>query len=46
MERLKAMEAQGTVSHREVMQMQYALDAAQAELKLAILEMDIPEKLK
>jgi hypothetical protein len=46
MERLKALEAQGTVSHREVMQMQYALDAAQAELKLATLEMDVLEKLK
>ncbi len=46
MERLKALEVQGTVSHREVMQLQYALDAAQAELKLAILEVDVLEKLK
>jgi multidrug resistance efflux pump len=46
MQRLKALEAQGTVSHREVAQLQYALDAAEAELKLASLEMDVLEKLR
>lgn len=46
LERLKVLEAQGKISHMEVMQMQYALDAAQAELKLATLEMDVLEKLK
>lgn len=45
-ERLTALEAQGKISHRETMQMQYALDAAQAELKLASLEMDVLEKLR
>jgi len=46
LERLKTLEAQGKISHMEVMQLQYALDAAQAELKLATLEMDVLEKLK
>jgi multidrug resistance efflux pump len=44
--RLEALEARGEITHMEVMQMQYALDAAQAELKLAILEMDVLEKLR
>jgi hypothetical protein len=44
--RLQALEAQGTITHRELMQLQYALDAAQAELKLATLEMDVLKKLK
>jgi hypothetical protein len=46
LERLKTLEAQGKISHMEVMQLQYALDAAQAELKLATLELDVLEKLK
>lgn len=46
LERLADLEAQGKISHMEVMQVQYALDAAQAELKLATLEMDVLEKLK
>jgi hypothetical protein len=46
LERLKTLEAQGEVTHMEVMQLQYALDAAQAEMKLATLEMDVLEKLK
>jgi multidrug resistance efflux pump len=46
LERLKALEAQGKISHIEVTQLQYALDAAQAELKLATLEMDVLKKLK
>jgi hypothetical protein len=46
LKRLKALESQGNVTHIEVVQLQYALDAAQAELKLAALEMDILEELK
>lgn len=46
LKRLQALEAQGTITHREFMQLQYALDAAQAELKLATLEMDVLQKLK
>lgn len=46
LERVADLEAQGKISHMEVMQVQYALDAAQAELKLATLEMDVLEKLK
>jgi hypothetical protein len=46
LKRLKTLEAQGEISHMEVVQLQYALDAAQAELKLAALEMDVLEKLK
>lgn len=46
LERLKTLEAQGKISHMEVMQLQYALDAAQSELKLAALELDVLEKLK
>jgi multidrug resistance efflux pump len=46
LERLEALEARGEISRLEVIQLQYALDAAQAELKLAILEMDVLEKLK
>lgn len=46
LERLQSLEAQGTISHTEVMQLQYALDAAQAALKLANLEMEVLKKLK
>jgi multidrug resistance efflux pump len=46
LKRLKTLEAQGKISHTEVVQLQYALDAAQAELKLATLEMDVLEKLQ
>ncbi len=46
LERLEALEARGEISHMEVIQMQYALDAAQAELNLAILEMDVLKRLK
>ncbi|UCE39913.1 MAG: hypothetical protein JSV17_10535 [Candidatus Aminicenantes bacterium] len=46
LKRRQALAAQGTISHREFMQLQYALDAAQAELKLATLEMDVLKKLK
>jgi len=46
LKRLKTLEVQGEISHMEVVQLQYALDAAQAQLKLATLEMDVLEKLK
>ena len=46
LKRLKALESQGTITHMEVMQLQYALDAAQAELNLATLEMNVLEELK
>jgi hypothetical protein len=42
---LEDREARGEISHTEIVQLQYALDAAQAELKLATLEMDVLEKL-
>lgn len=45
LKRLKNLEVRGEISHAEVAQLQYALDAAQAELKLATLEMDVLEKL-
>ena len=41
LKRLEALETQGVISQMEVKQIQYALDAAQAELKLATLEMDV-----
>jgi hypothetical protein len=44
--RLKALETQGLISPTEVKQLQYALNAAQAELKLAILEMEVLKKVK
>jgi multidrug resistance efflux pump len=46
LKRFETLEARGNVTHMEVIQMQYALDAAQAELNLANLEMDVLEKLK
>lgn len=46
LKRVQILEAQGSISHTEVMQLQHALDAARAELKLATLEMDVLEKLK
>jgi multidrug resistance efflux pump len=45
-QRMQTLEARGEVTHTEVAQLQYALDAARAELKLATLEMDILKKLK
>jgi len=44
--RLKSLEAQRMISPMEVKQMQYALDAAQAELELATRELDVLRKLK
>jgi hypothetical protein len=36
----------GMISHMEAVQLQHALDAAQAQLKLATLEMDVLKKLE
>jgi multidrug resistance efflux pump len=44
--RLQALESRGTISHAEIRQLKYALDAAQAKLNLAILEKEVLEKLK
>jgi hypothetical protein len=46
MERSKAQEAVGLVSPGETSQLRYTLDAAQAELKLAALEVDVLGKVK
>jgi hypothetical protein len=46
MERSEAQEAVGLVSPRETSQLRYALDAAQAELKLAALEVDVLSRVK
>jgi multidrug resistance efflux pump len=42
--RLQALQAEGMVSPTETVGMQYALDSARAELKLAALEVDILKK--
>lgn len=46
LERSQAQEALGMISPRETSQLRYALDAAQAELKLAALEVEVLEKVK
>lgn len=46
LERFKVLEIKGNLSHMEVVQLQYALDAAQAELNLAALEMNVLQELK
>jgi len=46
MMRLKTLETERMISPMEVKQMQYALDAAQAELELATMELDVLKKLK
>ena len=46
LEGLKSLESKQMINPMEVKQMQYALDAAQAELELATLEMDVLKKLK
>jgi multidrug resistance efflux pump len=46
MERSEAQEAVGLVSPRETSQLRYALDSAQAELKLAALEVDVLGRIK
>jgi hypothetical protein len=45
-DRLKELEAQGKISQTEVKRLQYDLDAAKAELKLAALEKEVLEKIK
>lgn len=45
LERSQAQEALGMISTRETSQLRYALDAAQAELKLAALEVDVLGKV-
>ncbi len=46
LERSEAQEAVGLVSPRETSQLRYALDAAQAELKLAALEVEVLGRIK
>lgn len=46
LKRLKSLESKQMIDPMEIKQMQYALDAAQAELELATLEMDVLRKLK
>jgi multidrug resistance efflux pump len=46
LERLQDLAARGMISKAEAQQLRYALDAAQAELKLAALEVDVLEKIK
>lgn len=46
MERLQRLEALGLVSPTETRQLRYGLDAAQAELKLAALEIEVLNKVK
>jgi hypothetical protein len=46
LERFQTLEAQGKIMPMEVKQMQYALDAAQAELNLATLELEVLKKLR
>lgn len=44
MERAQALVSRGMIKQTEITQLQYALDAAQAEWKLAVLEKDVLEK--
>jgi len=46
LKRLKNLEIRGLISQTEIKPLQYALNAAQAELELATLEMDVLEKIK
>jgi hypothetical protein len=46
LKRLETLESQGTVTHMEVMHLQYALDAAKAELNLASVEMDVLKNIR
>jgi hypothetical protein len=46
LDRLEVLEARGAISPMEVSRLRYALDAAQAERKLAALEWDVLEKLR
>ena len=46
LKRLKSLESEQMINPLEIKQMQHALDAAQAQLELALLEMDVLKKLK
>lgn len=46
MKRLTILVTEGKITELEVNQLQYTLDAAQAELKLATLELDVLKKIK
>lgn len=46
LESLQAKEAVGMISDTEVQQVQFGLDAAQAQLRLALLEKDVLSKIK
>lgn len=46
MARMQNLESQGSIESMETRQMEYALAAAEAQLKLAALEMDVLQKLK
>lgn len=46
LKRLKILETQGSISPMEIKPLEYALNAAQAELKLATLEMEVLKKVK
>jgi multidrug resistance efflux pump len=46
LKRIESLESERMINPMEIRQMQYALDAAQAELELATLEMDVLRKLK
>jgi multidrug resistance efflux pump len=46
MERLQKLEALGMISPMETRQLRYALDTAEAELKLATLEIEVLNKVK
>ena len=46
LKRMEVLDSQGKIAHTEIIQMNYALDAAQAELKLAVLEVEVLEKLR
>jgi multidrug resistance efflux pump len=46
LERLEKLESLGTVTHMEVLQLQYAFDAAKAELNLASVEMNVLRNIK
>lgn len=46
LQRLKVLEAQGMISQMEIKQVQYAINAAQAKLQLATLELEVLNKVR
>jgi hypothetical protein len=46
LKRLETLETQGMISPTETQQLRYALDAAQAKMRLAALEMEVLEQIK